>query len=215
MTDLERVVNDKISSQPDLVNSNVNTTRDKVAYCHFGSRRPKGEKYGIFSCVIYSDKEATRLAARKVMAIELWQDHQYVTYCQAYWFALRCIAEWQGKLLRVGVGNVLLVTNNEVLSKWILNPRKCVKYRNYMHRANKDFVVGGSNEILLSIGLMKPREEKATRYCKEEFVENIEDMKKFKGGVNNSTVYRLNISMDDMDSVQNTNIEGLNDIKQI
>lgn len=211
MSELEKVVNEKVK---DLQETKIKP-KNKVAYCHFGVRRPKGAKYGIFSCLIYSDKYGFNLASRKVMAIELWKDHQYVTYCQSYWFALKCLWEWQGKLYNVGVGRVMLVTDNSVLANWIVKPNKNSKYSGYMHKASKDFAVGGANELILDVGIMKPTENKANKYCREEFIENKEDLRGYKGLINKDTVYKIDLDENQIGDIELNNISGLSEIKEI
>ena len=101
-----------------------------------------------------------------------WKNHQHVTAIQAYANALNCIWEWQSKLLEYNVTNVLLVTDNSNLVKWIENPKKNRDFRQYMSKAYKPFH-SGDKELALGVGLCEPRNlEKSHKYCKEEFVEN-------------------------------------------
>lgn len=210
MSELER-----IAAQEAQKHRDITVKREpKTVYCHFGSLSPKNEKYGLFSCIISSDKYGYNIVARKVMAIALWEQQQYVTYCQSFWYALRCIWEWQGKMINCNIQNILLVTNKSVLVKWIENPLKS-RYKKYMHRAYNDFKVGGKTEILISIGLMKPMAERATKYCKMEFVDNPEEIKRLRGSIGKNTIHKLNIEMSDTKSIDITNVSGLADISEV
>lgn len=74
---------------------------NKVVYCHFSFRRPRGEGYGIFSCALYNDYDGTEPVIKRVCMEELWKDHQHITAIQAYRFALDSIYKWQAHLLKV------------------------------------------------------------------------------------------------------------------
>ena len=213
-SNLESIVDKKLKEQQIHTNKKQ-VTKNKIAYCHFGSRRPKGEKFGIFSCCIYSDKYGLNMASQEVRAERLWDTSQYITYCQSYWFALRCIQLWQGQLLNVGVTSVMLVTANRVLNNWINNPKSSNKYYKWMNKANQEFISGGRNEIYLTIGLMKPMPENATKYCQEDLVSNKYDLKKFKGLVSNNTINYLDIGDTNLDTIKINSIDGLDNIKEL
>jgi hypothetical protein len=216
MSELERLAKEKVSEMQNTEQPQADKSKEpKIAYCHFAAYSPKGKNYGLFSCIISADKFGYRVAARKVMALELWEQQQYVTYCQSLWFALRCIWEWQGKMMNAGITNVMLVTNKTVLAKWIENPNKCKNYKKYMGRASADFKVGGKSEIILPVGLLQPMEERASKYCKMEFVDNPEDVKRFNGLIGINTINKLKVDTNNFKPIQVTNIEGLSDIKEI
>lgn len=145
--------------------------RRKVVYCHFSFRRPKGKDVGIFAVALYTDKDGKNLVDKKVKEHLLWKNHQHITAIQAYENALRCIWEWQPVLIQHGVTNIILVTDNCNLAGWIENPKKNKEYAVYMDRANRQYRVGASRELVISVGLAEPRRaEKSYKYCKEENV---------------------------------------------
>ncbi len=173
--------------------------KTKIVYCHFSFRRPKDKDYGIFACALYSDTEGKNLIARKVIVDELWKNHQHITAIQAYGNALNCIWEWQSKLLIYNVTNVLLVTDNSNLVKWIENPKKNKDFRIYMQKAYKPFH-SGDKELALGVGLCEPRRlEKSHKYCKDEFVENWSSFENARN--QNKAKTKLNITLEGLTSI--------------
>lgn len=218
MSNLEEIAEQRLSEQTEESKKAIvkDEKCDKLVYIHFGYRRPKGCDYGIFCALVTIDKEGKDIWAGKVMAVNLWsKDSQYITYCQAYWYALRCIAEWQGGLIRNKVGGVLLVTNNQILNKWIQKPEKYKTYGYYMQKAIEDFAVGGKNEIYMSVGLLQPRPEQATKYCKEEFVQNKNELAKMQGKISSKSVYKLNIDLSTVSSVDEPTIDGMEQVEEL
>lgn len=148
----------------------------KPVYCHFNFRRPKGRNEGIFAACLYADEEGKKYVTRKVRQFTLWENHQHVTAIQAYEHALRCIWEWQGKLIQHGVTDVVLVTDNSILAGWIENPKKNKDFTGWMKRAASPYRPTGAKEILLNVSLAAPRNsEKSYKFCRPELVENIGD----------------------------------------
>ena len=145
----------------------------KRCYCHFSFRRPKGSPWGIFAAAIYADYAGKVKVCVRVRKFLLWKNHQFVTAIQAYEHALRCIWEWQGKLMEHGVTDVVLVTDNSTLAGWIENPRKNREYTQFMNKAVAPYKVGGAREIMLTVGLDGARRaEKSYKYCLPELIEN-------------------------------------------
>lgn len=145
----------------------------KTVYCHFSFRRPKGENYGVFAAAIYSDSEGKKFVTKRVEKHELWENKQFITAIQSYEYALMCISEWQVQMRKAGISQVLLVTDNSILAGWILDPYKNKAFTSYMMKAIKLYKTGGAKEIVIGVGLCKPRKaEKSYKYCKEEFVSN-------------------------------------------
>ncbi len=147
--------------------------QQKIVYCHFSFRRPRGKPYGLFATALYADKEGKILVAAKTRAFLLWQDHQHITAIQSYEHALYCIWEWQAKLKQHGVTNILLVTDNSTLAGWILDPNKNKAYAGWMHKANSQFKAGAPKELWIVPGLCEPRNsEKSHKFCTEDKVVN-------------------------------------------
>lgn len=147
---------------------------NKVVYCHFSFRRPRGEGYGIFSCALYKDYDGTEPVIKRVCMEDLWKDHQHITAIQAYRFALDSIYKWQSHLLNAGVVAVLLVTDNQNLAGWILNPKKG-SFKEYMRKAYRPYQIG-TKRLTITVGLCIPRDyEKSHKFCKIEFVENYDE----------------------------------------
>jgi len=178
------------------------TVEKGTLFCHFSFRRPKGCDYGYFSVALYRDKEAYILIDKGVRKLPLWQDSQLVAAAQSYENALYFIHKWQVKLRRLGVKNILLVTNNSTLAKWIMNPNKNKKYYKYMDKAVEKYRAGSSMEISIGIGLCEPVErEKSRKFCSEEYVledwtivNNTEEKKKgtkISVGSNYTTIYNV------------------------
>ena len=156
---------------------------NKIVYCHFSFRRPSGKGTVIMATCLYADEEGKRQVARKVREEVLWENHQHVTAIQAYAHALRCIWEWQGKLLEHGVTDVVLVTDNSILAGWIMDHKKNTNFTHYMKRAVSPYRVGGSRWVVLSVGLAEPRvSEKSYKYCKQENVEHAPEQRTATAG---------------------------------
>lgn len=146
---------------------------NKAVYCHFSFRAPKGLHYGIFAVAIYSDEEGRHLIAEKTVALTLWKDQQHIKAIQAYANALEYIYEKQGKMMRYGVNQVYLVTDNSTLYGWILDPNKHKNYRQYMQKALRPYRVGGPKEILISVGLYAlVKYEKSHKFCQIDLICN-------------------------------------------
>ena len=211
--DLEKIAEQKVKE------NKTKNTENKDIYCHFSCLSPKNEEYGIFSCIMTRDKFGyghRNPVARKVMAYKLWEKQQYVTYCQTFWFALKCVYEWQGKMMNVGVNTVFMVCDNSVLTQWISDIDKCNKgYRPYMNRAVRDFKTGGSQEIMINVGLLKPVSIIGQKYCKREFIDNPEEIMRIQGKIKKGAVYTLNMDTSQMSTVKATNIEGLDSIREL
>ena len=189
----------------------------KFVYCHFSYRRPKGKDYGIFSTAIYADEEGKRLVARKTRVFKLWQNHQHITAVQSYEHALRCIYEWQGKLLEHNVTNVLLVTDNSILAKWIMNHKANRAYTKYMENAVKQYRLGASKEILLTVGLCEARKaEKSHKFCKQEYVTNMESLNNTEDAKETRLKFNTGQEMKSvLDIIKEDTVQGLDEMKEI
>lgn len=144
-----------------------------TVYVHFSFRRPQHKKYGIFAVAMFADEEGREFLGSTTRAFKLWRDQQYITAVQSYEHALYCIWENQQKMAKVGVTDVVLVTDNSTLAKWIENPNSRPDYAEYMKRANSKYVMGGEKTIRLNIGLYKPlKSEKSYKFCREELIQN-------------------------------------------
>lgn len=188
----------------------------KFIYCHFSFRRPKEKDYGLFATALYSDFEGKKLIAQKTRAFKLWKDHQHVTAIQAYEHAMYCLWEWQSKLKKHGITNILLVTDNSTLAGWILDPGKNKNYKNTMLKAIEAYKVGGPREIYLPVGLCEPRKaEKSHKFCREDIVVN----KIPTDGYKKETEHRLDIDNSSMktalDIIMEDTPDGLYDLKEI
>ena len=150
--------------------------KSRTIYCHFSFKRPKDKGYGLFAVAFYKDFEGKKKIIHETVKLDLWKDHQFVTAIQAYANALEEIHKFQGVMMRVSIGDVMLVTDNSILAGWILNPKKNKDYTEYMRRAVEPYRVGSHKEIVVGVGLCEPRDyEKSYKYCKEEFVSNEEE----------------------------------------
>lgn len=145
----------------------------KTVYVHFSFRRPSHKKYGIFAVAMYGDEAGRIFLGSETRAFKLWKDQQYISAIQSYEHALYVIWENQRKMLDVGVDNVVLVTDNTTLAKWIEEPDKRPDYASYMHRANRNYQMGASKAIMINIGLAEPlKSEKSHKFCREELIRN-------------------------------------------
>lgn len=191
-------------------------TNRKLCYCHFSFRRPRGKPYGIFAAAIYTDFEGKNLVAEKTKALELWENQQNVTAIQAYSNALETIWEWQPELLKHGVTNILLVTDNSILAGWIVDPYKNRGYTDDMMRAVEPYKVGAPKEIVIQLGLCEPRKsEKSHKYCREELICNTRPTPKS----NVSHSHRLDLGDVELktalDIASESKPDGLADLKEI
>lgn len=155
------------------INIKSKAPKNRIIYCHFQFKRPKGKEYGLFAVALYNDFEGKQLIGHITKRQLLWQDHQFITGIQAYNFALDMLYQCQGKLKSLGISQVMLVTDNSTLEGWIVNPKKNKKYTEFMERAVTPYRIGAPKEIVLGIGLCQAREsEKSYKYCKEELAVN-------------------------------------------
>ena len=189
---------------------------ERIVYCHFSFRRPKGKPYGIFAAAIYADEEGTKLVAERTLALELWKDHQHVTAVQAYSNALEAIWHWQAKLKKYNVGTVMLVTDNSTLAGWILNHNKNKNYTEWLKKAVAPYRVGSKKEISVGVGLCEPRvAEKSHKFCREDLICN-----KRPTGNNNvgSGLNRLEIGSEfktAIDIINEDKPDGLDSLKEV
>lgn len=147
----------------------------KPVYCHFSFRRPKGKDYGIFACACYGDKEGRKLVAKNTEMHKLWLDHQHVTAVQSYWFALKCLYDWQDKMIEAGVTNILLVCNNSNLVNAIANPKKSGFVADYLEDVYKHYV-NGDKTFELPVGICEAvTRDGSIRFCREDLVTNSSD----------------------------------------
>lgn len=146
---------------------------ERAVYCHFSFRKPANTPYCIFAVAIYMDEAGKKLIAEKTVAIKPWVDQQHVKAIQAYANALEYIFEKQGKMMKQGINNIIMVTDNTTLHGWIQNPAKHKMYKQYMEKAIKPYRVGGSKEILMTVGLYRVLErEKSHKFCREDLICN-------------------------------------------
>ena len=160
-------------------------------YCHFSFKRPKDKDYGIFAVAYYADELGKKLIKKEVNKRELWADQQFISAIQAYNNCLDSIFKNQANMMKAGIDQVILVTDNSTLCKWILKPDKNKDYAEYMERAVHRYRVGGANEIKMSVGLYKALDyEKSYKFCKEQNI--VEDKRVIKCGSH----YKLDIGSD-------------------
>lgn len=149
----------------------------KTIYLHFSSRRPTGKQFGMFSVACYADYNAKKLITKEVTALELWEDNQHISAIQSYYNALDYIYRHQAEMQRVGITNIMLVTNNSTLVKWILNEGRNKYYIHWIDFATKQFRFGQNKEIILGVGLLNARDtEKSKQYCILKNVRNLDEM---------------------------------------
>ena len=160
----------------------MNSVENKIIYCHFQFKRPKGKEYGLFAVAFYSDFEGKKLIGHITKRKLLWENQQFITGIQSYNFALDAIYQCQGKLKEHNITQVMLVTDNSTLEGWIVNPKKNKNYTEFMERAVEQFRLGAPKEIVLGIGLCQARHaEKSYKYCKEELAINELDQNNEEG----------------------------------
>lgn len=146
---------------------------NKMIYCHFSFKRPKGKNYGLFAVAFYWDFPGKRCIMHTTKKFDLWQNQQFITAIQSYENALSVLHDYQGLMKKHNITQAMLVTDNSTLAGWIMNPKKNKDYTAYMERAVKQYRIGGAKELVIGIGLCEPRDaEKSYKYCKEELVDN-------------------------------------------
>ncbi len=154
-------------------------TRLDTLFCHFSFKRPRDEEgYGYFAVAMFKNAEGTRnsIVYRNTCKRKLWQDHQFITAIQSYENVLNVIYKNQGFMLKNGIENVMLVTDNSTLAGWIENHKKRKDYTEWLEKAVTPYRRGGVKEIRLSIGLMETfNYEKSYKFCKAEYVTEQED----------------------------------------
>lgn len=192
------------------------STKRKVCYCHFSFRRPRGKPYGIFAAAIYADFEGKVLVTEKTKALELWENQQNVTAIQSYANAMECIWGWQPELIKHGVTNILLVTDNSTLAGWIIDPYKNRGYTDDMMRAMEPYKVGGPKEIIIQVGLCEPRKaEKSHKFCREDLICNTRPVPPSE----RATSHRLDLGGMELttafDIAKESTPDGVDDLKEI
>lgn len=166
----------------------------KPIYCHFSFRRPKGKDYGIFACACYGDKEGKHLVAKNVEMHKLWLEHQHVTAVQSYWFALKCLYEWQNKMIEAGVTNILLVCNNSNLVNLITSSKKTGFVADYLADVYGHYV-NGDKSFELPIGICEAvTRDKSSKFCREDLISNSSD-------------YAVKVTLDNSKGVAKLNID--------
>lgn len=142
-------------------------------YCHFSFRRPRGEDYVLCATAFYKDEPGKQLVCSFTRAFPMWENQQYICAIQAFEHALYCIWENQANIMKYGVKNIFLVTDNSALAKWIEDPKRNKKYAPYMLRAWHNYRRGQQKEIYINIGLCEVRKlEKSHKFCKVELIRN-------------------------------------------
>ena len=164
-----------------------------MIYCKFTSRVPKGADYGYFATVVYKDKECTQELMHSVKQMKLMKNAQFINSVQSYGFALECIRAWQGKIKAMGESNIILMTYNSTLAKWINEPHKAGEYEKYLESINSLYRAGGKREIKLAVGLAYDEKNSASKYCtaakvnsitkKNEVLEENKETPKFKSAL--------------------------------
>lgn len=176
----------------------------KRVYCHFSFRRntkDTDKNAVILATAIYADEEARLLVALRVRKYNMWKNQQFITAIQSYEHALYTIWELQKKLMDHGVSEVILVTDNSTLHKWIENPKKNKDYVYWMEMANKKYRVGAAKEIQLGVGLyMVVKNEKSYKYCTDYYIKKKEPEKHLNSN-NKGKVHKLEIDESSYKSV--------------
>ena len=142
-------------------------------YLHFAFRRAKSSDKALFSVAIFKEAEGRVLVAAKTVENKIWDDNPYILAIQSYDTALFWLYRWQNKLLSRGVKNVVLVTNNSILKKWIVNPNRGPRFQRVFRNINSKYCVGGPKE--LKVGVCVSKEEidcKAYKFCNRKYLEN-------------------------------------------
>lgn len=164
-------------------------------YCHFGFRKPEGKDYCLFSCACYLDKEGKKLVSMNVEMHKLWLDNQHITAVQSYWFALKCLYDWQEKIENAGFTNVLLVCNNRNLVNTITVKKKSTLSSVYLKEVYKHYI-SGDKVFNIPIGICEARKsEKSRKYCQDKYVTNKDT---YKVDSSDEIMTKLSLS-DDMD----------------
>lgn len=170
----------------------------KTIFLHFSSRRPNGKQFGMFSVACYADYNAKKLLTKEVTAMELWDDSQHISSIQSYYNALDYIYRHQAEMQAVGIGNVMLVTNNSTLVKWILNEGRNKYYMNWVDFATKQFRFGQNKEIILGVGILNAREtEKSKQYCILKNVRNLDEVTQEIETKGKKKKYKINVPVED------------------
>ena len=173
----------------------------RPVYCHFSFRRLKGKEYSIFACACYGDKESKELLEKNVEIHKLWLDHQHVTAVQSYWFALKCLYDWQNKFLDLGITNILLVCNNSNLVNAIAKPKKSGFVADYLEDVYRHYV-NGDKSFELPIGICEAvTRDKSVKFCREDLVTNFDDYAVETTLENSNSIAKLDFGDSEFSSV--------------
>lgn len=141
-------------------------------YCHFTHKVAPNDTQGIFSTALYVNHDTGKqnvlgyTTARKSLQ---GTDSKSIVL-QSYGYALHSIYQWQQQLLARGITNVILVTDNPTLHKWLSNLDKC-KHKDLVYKARKDYDLGGIFSLYVDVTLGDIiKKSGAKRYCRKEFV---------------------------------------------
>lgn len=191
--------------------------KKNTIYIHFAFRKPRDEKYGIFSFISYIDKEFKHRVAKHVTSDILWDpSDQYMNSIQSYYKALEYIYKNQADLMKHNVDEVVLVTPNSHLVNWILSSSS-KGYSKAVDDVCKPFRFGAPKEIVIGVGLHEPIiKDRAKRYCTEENADNIKIIKDKLASVGKPREYlhKANTNKTVFDLLEKEKIETLG-IKEI
>lgn len=195
----------------------------KTIYLHFSFRRPNNKTYGMFSVACFADNEASKLITKEITANILWEDSQHMAAIQSYHNALDYIYRHQAEMINAGISNVMLVTNNSTLVKWIMNEGRNIYYLNWIDKATRQFRFGQNKEIILGVGLLNARDnEKSKQYCNIKNVRNIDEITQEIEGMGKKKKYKLDLGCGDnvkvrtiYDIIAESEPEGINGLKEV
>lgn len=176
-----------------------------IVYMHFAYKKPKNEDgKAIFALAIYKDRNYNELLIKDVKYLPVWVEDQNAIAIQSYVNALEYIFENQGRMSKLGIKNILLVTSNSLLINWLTKDGRNRYYRDMAIRESKQYRFGQKKGIELGVGLMGAGEkDKVKKFCHMKFVENLEPLESTKNSSNNKEFVFDGIDTLSKDGMQN------------
>ena len=124
---------------------------EKRLYVKFNFKAKKDSNKGIFVVAFYRERDDKKPFYKTVEELKLWENRQFVNACQSYWYLNEAIYRNQGILIEAGYTELVILTANSTLYKWINDISDTnEKYFHYMMKASRDFMDFGDKEIVIN-----------------------------------------------------------------
>jgi len=185
---------------------------NEVAYLHFSFRKPANTDYIIMACVLTGDLECKRIVTKEVVTEKAGNINQHDLAIKSYINALRFLYKHQKVLKDNNVGNILLVTKNSSLYKWITETSNNKAQEKAVSSLSRHYKYGNKKGIYLGVGIMKPQlKDYAKKYCVEKLSCNHDQLEEELKNYSKNKVYAMDLHPSNMipiTSIINSGVES-------